>query len=433
MIFKLKEDNGRVMDFTFINNVNGADPRIVRLINQRTIFSIIRKKKGITITEITRLANLSPATVKSVIDDLIKMELVAKGFVQKSTGGRKPKQYLLNLENIYVVGFELHKHYLKIGIVKLDGTIVFSDEWKLQASDQYRIVSLIENKYAKTIANANIDNDDILGIGICQPGIVDTEGKIIKKDIQLGWTEFPLGLMIQEKLNIPLFLIEESNAKLIAEIEFGDISTSDNVLYVLIGSSVDGGISGAILIKNSILTGSHGFAGEIGHSVINPDGPACNCGRIGCWEAFGNIPRMLSNINQLVPDANIRSIQELTEYLENNRTDSIELEIMIERFISVHAEGIANLIHTLNPEQIIIGGEIALLKDFFLQRLLKYLEKKVMKPFMDNTVIKLSAIDKYSAILGAASVVIQNAISITGKISTSNGRNKTCSYKMERG
>jgi N-acetylglucosamine repressor len=184
----------------------GADSRIVRQINQRGVFSAIKKYQTISVSEISRRTGLSIATVKSVLTDLMQYELVRETGEGFSTGGRKPKLYSLNMEDIFISGMELHSHSLKIGILKLSGEILFSNVWALQSMPPENLAKYIQTKLLETLNDLNISKERILGVGICQPGIVDLEGKKIKYDVHLGWTEVDLGPMLQDLIPAAVFL-----------------------------------------------------------------------------------------------------------------------------------------------------------------------------------------------------------------------------------
>ncbi len=390
----------------------GVDPRIVREINQNRLFSLLRTKGASTITEIGREIHLSPATVKSVLDDLERYGLIRETGEGFSTGGRKPRLYSLDFERNIVCGVDFHSHLCTTALIRMDGSILTSTASAPQSKTPEEIAELIRDAFTELCKEQNIPYSDILGIGISQPGIVGSDGKKIRFDVHHGWTEVPLGSLVQELVPLPVFLIEDANGKLSAEMEFGGIEETDNLLYVLIGSPGESGISGGMVSRGEIMHGFKGFAGEIGHMVIDPKGPLCYCGRRGCWEAVTNVFDLIKKIQQWYPDAKLTEIDDFFHFVLDNHTSSRKVYSLLEWYVDMQAEGITNLIHIINPEKIIIGGKITLLGEIFLDRLKQKIKEKAMTPFIEDVDISFSSIEKESGILGAVSIVLQHAVAL---------------------
>jgi predicted NBD/HSP70 family sugar kinase len=397
-----------------LKRVNRADPRIVRKINLHSIFSILRDNKSLGVSDISRLTGLSLSTVKSILNDLIEMNLVIEIGEGHSTGGRKPTLYDLNLKNIFVCGIELYAHFLKVGFLKLDGSILWDKEWAIQTMVPEELAVIIHEKILEGLQDLRISFDELIGIGICIPGLTNLERKSIMLDVQFGWTDVPFGSILQKILPVPVFIAEDANVKMIAEIEYGIAKNMENFLFLLIGTGSGKGIGCGIVLNNAIIEGSKGFAGEVGHTIIDPNGPICSCGRKGCWEAQGSISQMIEKLNEIIPNIRIKDITELNNFLRNVPENNIQQKVksIFNWFVNIQAEGIANLIHIFNPEFIVIGGEITILGDLFIEPLRERVKQKVMKPFQESYRIEFSKMEKDSSILGASALVIQQAISI---------------------
>ncbi len=393
-------------------NERGVDPRIVREINQNRLFTLLRTRGASTITEIAREIQLSPATVKSVLDDLKGYGLIRETGEGSSTGGRKPRLYSLDLENNFVCGVDLHAHLCTTALIRIDGSIITATSRAPQSKTPEEVAGLIRDAFMELCREQDIPYSDILGIGISQPGIVGSDGKKIRFDVHHGWTEVPLGSLVQELVSPPVFLVEDANGKLSAEMEFGVIEETDNLLYVLIGSPGESGISGGMVVRGEIMHGSKGFAGEIGHMVIDPKGPRCYCGRRGCWEAVTNVFDLIKKIEHWYPNADLTEIDDFYTFLLDNHHSSRKVSDMLEWYVDMQAEGLANLIHILNPEKIIIGGKITLLGETFLDSIKEKIREKVMRPFIEDIDIRFSSIETESGILGAVSIVLQHAVAL---------------------
>lgn len=389
----------------------GVDTRIIREINLSKVFHTVRREKNKTISEISRITELTPATVKGVLDELVSYGLVKQTGIKNSTGGRKPGVYGLDLEKNIICGVNLHTHICETALMTLDGTIISiirKDVYKQAPED---VAVKIQESFFSLCSDLNRSPESIIGMGVCQPGILGNDGDTIRFDVRHGWTEVPMGDLLRNLVPVPVFLTEEANAKLSAEIEFGEEEETSSLLYVLIGGPNESGVSGAIVINGEMITGLNGFAGEIGHTVIDPEGPACYCGRKGCWESVTDLFCFLEKFQHEGACPEFSDVCEFLNYLKTQNIDEVQ-ENLLNDYIDIHAQGITNLIHIFNPGKIIIGGKITILGNLFLTRMQQSVSKFTMKPFNEDLEINLSRIEEKSALLGAVSIVLRHIVDL---------------------
>src|SRR5512136_2574885 len=130
-----------------------------------------------------------------------------------------------------------------------------------------------------------IPDKDILGVGIGSPGPVDAlAGLIISPPNLPGWEEVPLRDVLEQRLSLPVRLANDANAAALGEWAFGKGRGRQNVAYVTISTGVGGGV----IAEGRLLLGHRGLAAEVGHMTLQSDGPRCNCGNYGCWEALAS-------------------------------------------------------------------------------------------------------------------------------------------------
>ncbi len=126
------------------------------------------------------------------------------------------------------------------------------------------------------------DDRPIVGIGVAVAGVVRRSDGLVSMAPNLGWIDVPLGARLARALAtaVPIVVMNDADAGVLGEARRGAAVGVDNVLYV----SGEVGVGGGMIVDGRLLTGVAGFAGEIGHLTINPDGRPCRCGSIGCWE-----------------------------------------------------------------------------------------------------------------------------------------------------
>ncbi|MDR2429264.1 MAG: ROK family protein [Candidatus Margulisbacteria bacterium] len=207
------------------------------------------------------------------------------------------------------------------------------------------------------------------------------------------------------------YVIEnDANAAALAELKYGAGRNYKNFIYVTISTGVGGGI----IIDGHLYTGANGTAGEFGHTVLLPDGPPCNCGNRGCWEALGSGTALAKMAAAAVAENSGTRIKELAK--DNRITaeivveaakleDQIALELL-DKNGYYNALGIANLVNTFDPEVIIIGGGVTFNGDYFFQPLFKSLKTfKLLNPEQSIKILRAEC-GKDTGLLGAVALAL---------------------------
>ncbi len=223
------------------------------------------------------------------------------------------------------------------------------------------IIELIQN-ITRTVKGDN----KTIAIGIAAAGVVDIENGICTWLPNLpGWKDIALVQIIEEKIGTPAYLINDVRAMTLAEKTVGAGQGIKNLVCIAIGT----GIGGGIILHDQLYFGDEGFAGEIGHQVINFNGPKCTCGNYGCLEAYASGAHIILEAIRMVKQGATTIIRDLADNDLNKITpkivalaarkgDEIAKEIWENESFYLGV-GLANLVHILNPEMIIVGGGIA--------------------------------------------------------------------------
>ncbi|WSU70903.1 ROK family protein [Streptomyces sp. NBC_01102] len=188
--------------------------------------------------------------------------------------------------------------------------------------------------------------------GVAVPGIIDAEHGIAVYAANLGWRDVPLRTLIGERLGgIPVALGHDVRTGGLAEGRIGAGKGADRFLFVPLGT----GIAGAIGIAGSIEAGAHGYAGEIGHVVVRPDGPDCGCGQRGCLETLASasaVSRAWAAASG-DPDADAADCAKAVE-----SGDPAALRVWADA-VDALAAGLVTALTLLDPRTLIIGGGLA--------------------------------------------------------------------------
>lgn len=201
------------------------------------------------------------------------------------------------------------------------------------------------------------------GIGIGVPGLVDQRGVLRFAPNLPGVTELPVGPAMSQRFGpVPVRVENDASCAGWAESQMGAASGGRNVLLATLGT----GIGGGLVVDGRLVRGANGFAGEIGHMVIDPAGPACPCGQRGCWERFASGSGLARLGREAVEPGGASRILDLAggdvgairaeHVTQAAAAGDMAARRLVERFARWLALGLANLANVLDPERIVLGG-----------------------------------------------------------------------------
>ena len=205
----------------------------------------------------------------------------------------------------------------------------------------------------------------LLGIGVGVPGLIDVQRGTIVVAPNLNWHDIPLRQMWTQLFNLPVFVENDANAAALGEYYFGVAREVKNFIYL----SADVGLGGGIVLDGKLFRGHSGYAGEVGHMTIEPNGLPCSCGRRGCWETLVGLRGIVHQIQVMLQNGATSLIRDLVQGDLNNITfeqvvaaaeagDAIALNALynVAKWLGI---GIANLVNVFNPEMVVLGGGLA--------------------------------------------------------------------------
>lgn len=389
-------------------------------INQYVVIDLIRKKGPITIPQIVRISELSRPTVDDVVDTLRKKKVVKRVGFAPSRGGRKPTLWKLNNKAGYVVGVDMVSPYVTTILTDLEANIVSESigYFPLDAGKE-KIISYLKEEIHKTINKAGIINQNIIGIGIGVPGLIDKSAGISTSIERIpGWNNVSIVDILKKEFNVPIFLENDVNLMAIAERWLGDEQGTENMIYVAFRTGVGAGI----FINGELFSGVYGNAGFLGHTTVDKDGPLCVCGNRGCLELFADEPAIVNKarkglkngvktrISALV-DGKMERVNAEIIFMAASEGDLFALDIVREvgQYLGI---GIANIVNLFDTQLIVIGGCITKAGESFLRSIRKTVEKRLSPQFNKNLKIKYAKVDSTAAALGATILALQDLFKV---------------------
>ena len=385
-----------------------ANRQLIRAINRSTILNLIKIGGAVSRTGIVRLAGLSPATVSEITANLIAEGLIYEKAAGGSTGGRPPILLALNRDAAFVVGLKLAERQISAALTDIEATILHTlTVPAAENTSVERAVVAMSQGVEQVIAQSSVARDRVTGVGVGLAGIIDAERGVCRYSPILGWRDVPLGQLLKERIGIPVHIDNDVNTLTMAEKWFGAGQGIDDFLVVTVGRGVGLGI----VVNGQFYRGTRGGGGEFGHTVMDPDGPLCNCGKRGCLEAYVADPALLGQareaaaqgeLGDVTPDElNVERVVELAQ-----AGDETLREILAQAG-RVLGRGVANLVNVFSPARIIISGEGVRTGDWLFEPMREAVAQHAFDDLAKDTEIVVQEWGDEAWAWGAASLVLQ--------------------------
>lgn len=379
--------------------------KLIQAINRSAVLNAIKAHGPISRTDVAKRTGLSAATVSGITANLIENGLVLEKEAGDSSGGRRPILLVLNPRGGFVIGLKLTETHITGALTDLEANVITKLTKALPAHDIDQVVIAIEQTVKHFLAEGGILEEQLLGVGIGMAGIIDSIHGVLRYSPIFGWHDIPLGDMLQSRLQVPIYIDNDVNTLTITEQWFGKGQGIDNFLTITIGRGVGMGI----VVNGQIYHGGKGGAGEFGHTVVEPDGDLCECGKRGCLETYVSDPALMRLANAAIKRQEITGkIDDMDDLLQIARLGDPGAAEIFGRAGEVLGRGVANLINVLSPDLIIISGEGVRAGDLLFVPMYESIERCVMSDLAGDTEIQIDAWDDDAWARGAAGLVLRH-------------------------
>lgn len=398
-------------------------PKHLRRSNKRLILNTIRQHKTITKSEIAEKINISKQTINNIVRELLKEKLVIEVGLGKSTeeGGKRPVLLKFNENAGFIIGCMMGPKKIKAILTNYNTNIVTEKYFhnNIKAGPE-EIISKMVIMFEDIIREAGISREQILGIGIGVPGIVNEEEGIIRLlPYMTHWESVKIAKIIENRMGIKVSVSNENRVRCYGEKMFGLANKLNNFVVIVTGY----GIGGGVFIDSQCLTGKNLFAGEVGHMKLATDGPECVCGNRGCLNSLANTVRINDLIKEHMDMPEYQDSRIARRYKDSDM--KITPKMLLECFCSdddslaklVSDEitywlgvGVSLITANLDPELIVISGEYAAGGNCFLNKIKKVAENNILPSVEKEINIKYSTLGKKSGLLGAAGMVLDKLL-----------------------
>lgn len=271
------------------------------------------------------------------------------------------------------------------------------------------VIQAIFGSVSSALRKSRIKKEKIRAAGIGAAGISNPETGLLYTSPNLpGWKDVPLRDMVEKKLGIKAFLMNDANAAALGELHYGAGRGARNLIYITLST----GIGGGIIIDGKLYGGAAGAAGEVGHMTIDVNGPRCGCGNSGCWETLASGTALAREARQRIKEGASTSILSYSRGKASLVTaqavhaaalagDVLAKELVRQTGCYVGV-GLANLINIFNPELIVVGGGLSHIGDMLLGPAMEVARERAFKTSFESVRLVSASLGDNAGALGAA-------------------------------
>ncbi|MDU7359610.1 MAG: ROK family transcriptional regulator [Propionibacteriaceae bacterium] len=333
----------------------------MRAANLGLVLRHLRDHGGCSRASLAAQTGLSKATISSVVADLVRNELCEEGGSEVPRRvGHPSVEVRLRPAGACGVGIELTRDQLVLSVVNLAGETLVEESAALH-SHRDDAASVVQQ--AAQLVRRHLDalEAPVVACTLAAPGIIDYERGAIRFAPALGWTKVPVHELFRSHLGFPLPVYVENDAKLSALSSYADHRSRQvrDLIHVTAGA----GIGVGIVADGHLVRGWAGFSGEIGHTMLDPDGPPCPCGRRGCLELSVGWPAFVRGLRSEGVD--IHADSTLSELILPLRSRMLAGEQAIVDAAAATgsdlARGLQPVVDLLNPKTLVLGGYLGFL------------------------------------------------------------------------
>jgi len=376
--------------------------QLLKVINRMTVVRYLCASPGASRTHLAAAVGLTKSTVSTSVRDLIAQGwVVEKDVVATGDMGRRPTPLFIDESRLSMLGAEVGIDSLRVVATSLTGELQ-ACVVEPHGADHSAAACIARLAAALGEARARLGaGRQVVGIGVGLPGGINKARDVVQFAPNLGWRDVPFATLLGRALRgtalagLPLFVQNEADVAALGELEFNPSPDADPLLYV----SINQGLGAGVIVGDRLLNGSRGYAGEVGHMVLQFNGPRCSCGRYGCAEALISAGALRRSLGKGVAACTLDEIRARLDKGDDAAAKAVAS--------AGHHLGmlLVNLAAAYDPGCIVLGGAAVGIGKPFLQPALDTLNDFVEAGSSPKPTVRTSRFGVDAVAIGAAALV----------------------------
>lgn len=388
--------------------------------DKRVIEALVRRFGPLSRVDIHRLTDLRRNTISLLVRELLDEEKLLEAGRSNNPMGRKQIMLRLNEDHRYIVAVEFDNEFVAASAMNLHPTVKSAvREPTYLAGGLEGLVKQLVACTRRSLRQAGLNARCLLGIGVADPGLVDTrEGITVTSSTIEFWKQVPLKKIFEDEFKIPTLLETRARAQTVAERLLGAGEMADDMIYVEYGA----GIGVGIILEGKLVRGHRFAAGEFGHTHIIDDGPACKCGSFGCLEAIAGASALEARIRRAVREGGMSRALALSDgdpdritgwmVLAAAREGDKASSALVEQIGNYLGIGIANLVNLLNPSVVVLDQRLESAGAALLEQIVRVVKRQSLSFSTEDLVFKFAKLGTQAGVLGVGLMVLERHFEI---------------------
>jgi len=372
-------------------------PKVIREINRKNIIEALRQSAPLSRTELAKKVHLSLPSVSRIINALLEEGVLLEVGKGDSRGGRKPTLLEFNPHHRFVFGVDVSRE-ITVVLCDLQGTIV--ERRKIPVSPSFcpqNVVETVLREIESIKQYTEISENRVVGLGVSTPGFLFKATRMVESSPFAGWESADVETLFVSRSPYPVTIDNVARASAMAEILYGWGSAFHSFFYFYL----DWGTGGGVVYRGKIVRGLSGSCGEVGHSTIDPEGVLCYCGNRGCLEQYTSTAALLRNLKREMGEE-----MDFAEMISRYREGDPVVVNVLRRAGYFLGKGIANIINILNPQAVVLGGELGRLFPLYVEEAIASARENIFSLSAQETPIVVSRVGKEEVVLAVAQMVL---------------------------
>ena len=378
----------------------------LREFNRLRIVDFLRTNGTASRAELSRRTGLSRSTVSTLVADLQRRGLVverAGQFAGEGQPGRPAALLELDPSAAAAVGIDFDHDKVRVAVSDLSRSVLAEASAPHDVDhDALGALDLAAELTEHVLDQAELDRERLLGVGVALAGPIDHDkGAVHPSDVLPGWADIDAATELEQRLDTLAYVDNDANLGALAEVTLGAGRNARFAAYV----SISSGIGAGIVVDGRPYHGHRGTAGEIGHVVVDPQGPICRCGNRGCLETLASGPALL----KLVRESRDREDLTVREMIELAREGDAGCRRAIVDAGQVVGRVVAGLVNLFSPEMVVVGGDLGEAGDLLLDPLREAVRRNALPAAAEDLRVVAGELGERANLLGALALVLMQS------------------------
>jgi len=381
----------------------GQRSETVRRANLSAIVRGLHADGPLSRSELVAATGLTRSAIRGLIGELVAADLVSEERAEPhGTPGRPSPVVSVNPQGAVVLALEIAVDTLAAALVGLGGEVF--ELVRVDRPSGHTSVDAIADDLAELAATVRARRptlEPLVGVGVSVVGVVRRSDGFVSMAPNLGWRDVPLGERLAQALDTqaPISIANDADLGALVEHRRGAAKGSDQVLFI----AGEYGVGGGLIVDGRPLTGVAGYSGEVGHMPVNPNGTACRCGSVGCWETEvgeGALLRLAGH----PPGGGRGEVDAVLRDAEAGSPAALSALDHVGRWLGV---GLAGLVNLLNPRLVVLGGIFGRLHPFVSRTLEDELDRRALAAPRALVRVVPGTLGVDAPLLGAAELALE--------------------------